>query len=76
MKYNVTDYLQSNGCDNKWANNQVATNARIIKNELRYYIISKSLIGAPEDQYTALPNKFLDKCASDVLLPHKATASE
>lgn len=39
-------------------------------------IICKSLVNSPEDEYTAAPNKFLNKCACDVLYLPKDIASE
>lgn len=71
-EHNVIDYLLPKeyvpGSD--LISKAVLTDTRIIS------IISKSLINAPEDQYTAAPNEFLNKCACDVLYLPKATVSE
>ncbi|KAI9487442.1 MAG: hypothetical protein EXX96DRAFT_553203 [Benjaminiella poitrasii] len=39
-------------------------------------IISKSLVDAPEDQYTVAPNELLNKCACDVLYLPRTIVSE
>jgi hypothetical protein len=71
-EHNVTDFLLPkelvSGSD--IISKAVLTNTRIIN------IISKSLVTTPEDQYTAAPNEFLNKCACDVLYLPKAIASE
>ncbi|KAI8082661.1 uncharacterized protein B0P05DRAFT_450062, partial [Gilbertella persicaria] len=62
-EHNVTDYLlpKEHVPGSDLISKAVSTDTRIIN------IISKSLVNAPEDQYNAAPNEFLNECAYDVL---------
>ncbi|KAG0749666.1 hypothetical protein G6F16_004842 [Rhizopus arrhizus] len=71
-EHNVTDYLlpKEHVPGSDLISKVVLTDTRIIN------IISKSLVNASEDQYTAAQNEFLNKCACDVLYLPKAIDSE
>ncbi|KAI8977685.1 hypothetical protein BDF20DRAFT_976201 [Mycotypha africana] len=71
-EHNVTDYLlpKEHVPGSDLISKAVLNDTRIIN------IISKSLVSASEDQYTAAPNGFLNKCACDVLYLPKTINSE
>lgn len=71
-EHNVTDYLlpKEHVPGSDLISKAVLTDTRIIS------ITNKSLVNAPEDQYTTAPNEFLNKCTCDILYLPKAIASE
>ncbi|ORE11361.1 hypothetical protein BCV72DRAFT_219865 [Rhizopus microsporus var. microsporus] len=71
-EHNVTDYSlpKEHVPGSDLISKAVLVDTRIIN------ITSKNLVNAPEDQYTAAPNEFLNKCACDVLYLPKAIDSE